>query len=187
MSTTCRTRQVAPGQGVIDLSVARGHCAGADVLYRVIVDRRTWVGAGVSVAVLSAMLAICCVAACGGGLFLFSGRYKPCISGRPADLVAADLIGRYTSSSSNGQLDLQARGRFTATSFVIRDREPVSLSGAGSWSLLPEDSPLGDVDLDFDDQSIGATIRVSGTRSQPVLYRYIGDPDSCRLERFERT
>lgn len=133
------------------------------------------------------MLAVCFVAVCAGGLFLFSGRYKPCISDRPADLIAEDLIGQY-ASSSGGQLILDGGGRLRATGIVFdRMSGPVILEGAGSWSLLPEADSQGDVRLTFPDASFNPTIRVSGTRAEPLLYWYVGDADACRLERLERS
>jgi hypothetical protein len=56
---------------------------------------------------------------------------------------------------------------------------------------MQEDSALGDIDVSFamtDGTGGFAThLDLSGTRSQPWLYWFNGDPDTCDLYRFDRT
>jgi hypothetical protein len=139
----------------------------------------------VAAAVLS-VLVLCCGVACVGGFRLLEARYTPCVPGRPAGLTAEDLIGRYVSSRG-GQLVLETSGTFKAQGIEIDfDGRTLSLSGPGEWSLLPGDDGFGDISLRFDEARFATYMRVSGTRPEPWLYWYIGDPDSCVIERFER-
>jgi hypothetical protein len=63
---------------------------------------------------------------------------------------------------------------------------PLTLSGRGTWSLLPRDEGFGDISLGFDEARFATFLEVTGTREAPWLYWYIGDPDSCMIRRFDR-
>jgi hypothetical protein len=61
-----------------------------------------------------------------------------------------------------------------------------TLAGAGTWSLLPKHDGLGDIHHGFDEARFSRYLSISGNRTKPWLYWYIGDPDSCQIQRFDR-
>ena len=78
-------------------------------------------------------------------------------------------------------------GTLTATNLTIDDdsRRP-TLDGTGSWSLLPHDDGLGDTGLGFDRAHYSTYMNISGSRTKPMLYWFVDDPDLCDLRRFDR-
>jgi hypothetical protein len=141
---------------------------------------------GAIVVVVLCLVALCCVAGCIGGFRLVAGRYQPCVSGRPTGITVEDLAGRYVTTRG-AQLVFNASGTFIAQDITIEfDNEPMTLAGTGTWSLLPKDDGLGDIDLGFDEARFSTYLLISGNRTKPWLYWYIGDPDSCQIQRFDR-
>lgn len=120
------------------------------------------------------------------------GRYSPC-SGegkRPSGLTVQDLAGSYRSDQGS-IVTLGENGSLTTTGW------PADLDGAtgtaerrtgrGNWEL--SDDPSGwDVSLSFHkisdyksagDGHYGSGLEVSGSRQNPQLYYFLGDPDNC--------
>jgi hypothetical protein len=132
------------------------------------------------------VVALFCVAACFGGFLLVGGRYQPCVPGRTTGITVEELAGRYVTSRG-AQLVLDTSGTFTARDIAIEfENRPMTLAGPGTWSLSPGGDGFGDIDLSFNQARVGASLSISGSRTEPWLYRYIGDPDSCRIQRFVR-
>lgn len=146
-------------------------------------DRRGWLVPATATLV---MIGGCCVVACVGGFLLFGGRYTPCVPGRPAGISAEELAGRYITDGQ-GELVLDRAGTFTLRGITIEfDNEPLTLSGPGTWSLLAHDEGFGDINLGFSDAKFSTYLQISGTRTRPWLYWFIGDPDLCHIRRFNR-
>ncbi|MFE6225512.1 hypothetical protein [Microtetraspora glauca] len=99
--------------------------------------------------------------------------------------MALDSVGTFTAVGWPADLDGatgETRGR----------------TGSGTWKLAAvndADWPLsfsfhkisGYWDSDVNGGSYGDGLYVSGSRENPHLYRYVGDPDSCELDTFTRT
>jgi hypothetical protein len=146
-------------------------------------DNRGWL-AGVLIALCVAVL--CCAGTCLGGYLLVGARHRPCVAGRPSGITVEHLAGRY-STARGGQLVLARSGTFTSTDIVIDlDNQPRTLSGPGTWTLLSRDEGFGDIRLGFTEARFAAYLSISGTTSDPWLYWYIGDPDLCNIQRFDR-
>ncbi|QGN49820.1 hypothetical protein GKC29_25340 [Micromonospora sp. WMMC415] len=151
--------------------------------------------AAVSVGVIVAVLGACgaLVIACTGFWVVFGPvNYFGCGTERPAGITAADLAGSY-ATDDGGRLELRPDGTLTASGLDNSDgfesRPP--LSGPGKWFLEPADNPFGDIDLIFESPpgyngGYGTDLNISGSRTDPWLYWYVGDPDSCVLYRFNR-
>ncbi|MGW0859272.1 hypothetical protein [Streptomyces sp. NPDC002690] len=129
------------------------------------------------------------------------GRYSPCPGAgqRPEGLSTKDLVGTYQSAV--GRLTLSSDGTFTTlgwpTSLEDATGEPQSRTGSGTWELTPGDGLDWPVDFTFHkisgywDSAVsggyyGDGLHVSGSRENPHLYEYVGDPDSCELDTFTR-
>ncbi|MGC9665085.1 hypothetical protein ACNTMW_00850 [Planosporangium sp. 12N6] len=155
---------------------------------------------GRTVAAVSLGVVLTAVCACGAlftacaGAWVVLGpvNYFGCGTERPAGITAADLAGSYVTDDG-GRLELHPDGRLTASGLNNSDdgeaRPP--LSGDGTWSLQPSDNHFGDVQVSFTDPpgyngGYGAFLDISGSRDDPWLYRYVGDPDTCDLYRFNR-
>src|SRR5688572_6571508 len=99
------------------------------------IDRPSWIDG--AAAMLFALLVFGFVAIAGGFL-LFGGRYSSCVSGRPSGITMEGLAGTY-SSTDGGRLVLDASGTLEAEALVSDVDSRWTLSGAGSWLLLPPD------------------------------------------------
>ncbi|MEU5919004.1 hypothetical protein [Streptomyces sp. NPDC047141] len=75
--------------------------------------------------------------------------------------------------------------------------DPQSRTGSGTWKLAPVDGSDWPVSFAFhkisgywdgavDGGYYGDGLYVSGSRENPHLYGYVGDPDSCELDTFTR-
>ncbi|MFF8383910.1 hypothetical protein [Streptomyces kanasensis] len=122
---------------------------------------------------------------------------------RPRGLTARDLAGTYEGSPF-GTLTIAADGAFTASDWPHPDDDPVSersrkvAEGEGTWELNPDRELGGDLSLRFDLLSggvwrtapggggLGYHLNVTGTRAEPRLYRFAGDPDVCEFHGFTR-
>ncbi|MFH9265995.1 hypothetical protein ACH4KN_17315 [Streptomyces sp. NPDC017546] len=111
---------------------------------------------------------------------------------RPPALTSADIVGRW-SDGRDGTLTFTADGRVTAAGIDVDydddgdgDGERDACTGQGTWTYEPGGSTWSqevDVTIDactFDYWNVG------GTESRPVLYQYIGDPDSGDLYELTR-
>ncbi|MFF2229272.1 hypothetical protein [Streptomyces anulatus] len=127
-----------------------------------------------------------------GGVGLATGVFPEY---RPPAVTSADIVGRW-SDGHGGTLTFTADGRVSAvgvddadtdTGTDADDGELDSCTGQGTWTYEPGSgtwSQAVDVTVDlctFDYWNVG------GTESRPVLYQYIGDPDSGNLYRLTRT
>lgn len=130
-----------------------------------------------------------------GGVGLATGVFPEY---RPPAVTSADIVGRW-SDGHGGTLTFTADGRVSAVD-VDTDTdadadadadtdagELDSCTGQGTWTYEPGGGPwsqMVEVTVDlctFDYWNVG------GTESRPVLYQYIGDPDSGNLYRLTRT
>ncbi|MGW5731402.1 MULTISPECIES: hypothetical protein [Streptomyces] len=127
------------------------------------------------------------------------GRYSPCPgeSQQPDGLVSQDLVGTYRDAAQRAVL-LNADGTFTARGWptdVLGSSEHGK--GDGSWELSgPEshDFPAALTFRRFSDEAAGTKeeaaygtgLYVDGSRQDPRLHEYEGDPAACHLNRFKR-
>ncbi|MFF3391759.1 hypothetical protein ACFYW1_12615 [Streptomyces sp. NPDC002669] len=125
--------------------------------------------------------------------------------GSPLALTASELTGTW-QDDRGGVLVLAADGTFSTTE-VCGDYSdfdgdigsgfdlPSRMSGTGAWDS--DDGSYGDgateVTLDFvpgyAGQDVSGFLEARGTRDSPVLWSYVGDPDSgvlCVLEKVDR-
>lgn len=159
-----------------------------------------WVNTGRKVVAVSVGLIVAVLGACGAlvvacaGFWVFFGpvNYFGCGTERPANITVADLAGSYVTEDG-GRLELHPDGTFTASALNNSDdfesRPP--LSGPGTWALQPANGNFGDIELSFASPpgyngGYHTYLDISGSRGDPWLYWYIGDPDSCDLYRFNR-
>ncbi|WP_018546132.1 hypothetical protein [Streptomyces sp. LaPpAH-108] len=130
-----------------------------------------------------------------------SGRSSSCPGAdqRPRGLNTRDLVGTYKNSAS--RLTLRADGTFTTvgwpTDLDDADGDPWSRTGSGTWELTPAhdtDWPVsfsfhkisGYRDSDAEGGSYGNGLYIGGSRDNPHLYEFVGDPDSCDLATLKR-
>ncbi|MEU9982099.1 hypothetical protein [Streptomyces sp. NPDC050856] len=158
--------------------------------------RRKWTRTTGLVAALALMLSLSTT-----GCF---ARYVECgeEGPRPRGLTAQDLVGTYEGSPF-GTLTIAADGTFTVSDWPHPDDDPVSeesrrvADGKGSWKLFPEREGGSDMALLFSMLSgvwqsrlgggaFGSDLNVTGTRSDPRLYEFAGDPDVCDFHSFVR-
>lgn len=138
------------------------------------------------VAICFALLVWC------GGSWDYLGppvNYFGCGTDRPDGISAEGLVGAYTTVDG-ARLELHADGTLTAVALTTEFMNGrIDVSGPGNWTLRPEGSQFGDLDLMLTGEGAGhaAHLRISGTREEPWLYWYNGDPDGCDLYRFNRT
>ncbi|WP_233518139.1 hypothetical protein [Streptomyces corynorhini] len=129
-------------------------------------------------------------------------RYEPCPDEgpRPEGLTSQDLAGIY--SDSGRLITLNSDGTLSTIGWPEdRDGEPGDSErqiGVGTWQLTDEAEEFGfPVALSFDEisdlrdsGSSGGTyssgLYVSGSREEPHLYEFVGDPDNCRINTFRR-
>ncbi len=136
---------------------------------------------------------ICC-----GTVWVIFGpvNYFGCGLSRPSGITSADLVGGY-AASDGGTLQLSDDGTFIATRITdpdadANDTDPQPLAGPGSWKLLAPDSSQDDIDVRFAAPSgnypsgLDTTLDIGGSRTKPILYWYVGDPDSCDLYQLNR-
>ncbi|TXS49076.1 hypothetical protein [Streptomyces sp. t39] len=129
------------------------------------------------------------------------GRYAPCPEAgqRLEGRSTKDLAGTYRSAV--GRLTLSSDGTLTALGWPANLEgaigDPQSRTGSGTRKRTPADGsdwPVlftfhrisGYWDSDVSGGYYGDGLHVSGSRENPHLYRYVGDPDSCELDTFMR-
>lgn len=129
------------------------------------------------------------------------GRYSPCPGAgqRPEGISTKNLAGTYQSSV--GRLTLDNDGTFTTVGWPTdldgATGDTKSRTGSGTWKLAAvNDSgwPVsftfhkisGYWDSDVNGGYHGDGLYVGGSRENPHLYGYVGDPDSCELDTFTR-
>jgi hypothetical protein len=125
---------------------------------------------------------------CGGvgaAFRVVAGQLDPfgCGEHRPDGVTASDLVGDYIAADG-GRLELHADG--TMRTFRLGGTtadQPRIPDASGTWKLNP-DSKYGDLFLTAGNHGFDADI--TGTRDNPALYEYIGDPDNCDLYRLNR-
>ncbi|MBX9427420.1 hypothetical protein K4902_34525 [Streptomyces lateritius] len=130
------------------------------------------------------------------------GRYSPCPGAgqRPEGLSTQDLVGTYQGAV--GRLTLSSDGTFTTLGWPASLEEatgdPQSRTGSGTWKLTSVDGSDWPVSFTFHkisgywDSAVnggyhGNGLYVSGSRENPHLYGYVGDPDSCELDTLTRS
>ncbi|MFG2043015.1 hypothetical protein [Dactylosporangium sp. NPDC048998] len=146
----------------------------------------------VGVAMAGLVAACCAVLACCVGAWVFLGpvNYFGCGAERPDNISEADLIGTY-ETRDGARLELQTGNLLVATALATDFMDgPLNLSGPGEWHLQSANASQGDIDLSLTAEgrsgSFGTSLYISGTRKQPWLYWFDGDPDGCNLYRFDR-
>ncbi|WP_433618686.1 hypothetical protein ACQP2P_21915 [Dactylosporangium sp. CA-139114] len=152
----------------------------------------TGVVGALGVAVAGIVAACCAILVCCAGAWVLLGpvNYFGCGAERPDGIAEADLVGTY-EAQDGAHLELQADGSLVATALVTEFMgESLNLSGPGEWSLQSAGGSQGDIRLrltsDGKPRSHGTSLDISGTREQPWLYWYEGDPDVCHLYRFNK-
>jgi hypothetical protein len=147
------------------------------------------IGAVVAAMVFISAAVVCCI---GAWVIFGPVNYVGCGTGRPDGITASDLVGTYVTADG-GRLELRADGTFDASGLADHDVDgepaPRRLSGPGTWGLRPADSVEQDIYLSFTapaGHQEGFGVSIAGTREEPWLYWYVGDPDSCDLYGFER-
>jgi hypothetical protein len=90
----------------------------------------------------------------------------------PDDITESDLAGVYTSVEG-GRIELADDGSFSA-SIHPGDNE------VGLWTLDLDSASSEDLMLE------DLQLWISGSREEPWLYRFKGDPDRCKLIEFRR-
>jgi len=147
-------------------------------------------------AVVAAMVFISAAVVCCIGAWAIFGpvNYFGCGTERPDGIRTSDLVGTYVTADG-GRLELRADGTFDASGLTDHDvsgeSAPRRLSGAGTWGLRPADSTAEDIYLSFTapagyPEGFLTGVDIAGTREEPWLYWYVGDPDVCDLYRFTR-
>jgi hypothetical protein len=115
-----------------------------------------------------------------------------CAPGRPDGITTTDLVGTYSGQNA-GTLVLNGDGSFTASELDVGfgDQGITAKSGTGTWTLQDRDSLQTDVSLVFvgPDGTEGGwdLIDVAGTKAEPLLWYFYGDPDECNLREMKRT
>ncbi|MFB9239995.1 hypothetical protein ACFFWC_31470 [Plantactinospora siamensis] len=155
--------------------------------------RSAWSNAGVGVGVLVVgLVAVCAgVLACGVGAWVFLGpvNYLGCGTERPNHVSEADLIGTY-ETRDGARMELKTGNMLVATA-LARDSDGarLDLSGPGTWTLQSGHTGAGDIDLSLTAKGRPGyltSLYISGSRKQPWMYWFDGDPDGCNLYRFNR-
>ncbi|MFI1934483.1 hypothetical protein [Streptomyces sp. NPDC020330] len=111
---------------------------------------------------------------------------------RPPALTSADIVGRW-SDGRDGTLTFTADGRVTAAGIDVDDDDDGDgdgerdvCTGQGTWTYEPGGSTWSqEVDVTVETCTFDYW-NVGGTESRPVLYQYIGDPDSGDLYELTR-
>ncbi len=109
------------------------------------------------------------------------------------------MVGVYRSSV--GRLALSRDGTFTTVGWPIglegASSDPRSRTGSGTWELTAASDSGFPVSFSFHQISdywdsdvrggyYGDGLMVSGSRENPRLYAFVGDPDNCDLVTFTR-
>ncbi|MBB1256692.1 hypothetical protein H3146_25585 [Streptomyces sp. OF3] len=130
------------------------------------------------------------------------GRYFPCPEEgkRPEGLTSQDLVGSYEGSPL-GTLTLNADGTLVATDWPHPDEHSVTADSSsipevrGTWKLASArgegDFNFGDVVLELGKMTervtgLHTSLYVKGSRKNPQLYDYAGDPDICEFHDFTK-
>lgn len=118
---------------------------------------------------------------------------------RPAGLRGEDVVGAY--KGSDGRITLNSDGSFTTVGWPTELRgaavgDPQSRTGSGTWFLNGADDESsfvvrmsfheisGYLDGGADSGHYGDGLMVSGSRKNPHLYSFVGDPDGCDVTTF---
>ncbi|MFJ9106487.1 hypothetical protein [Streptomyces sp. NPDC102283] len=130
-----------------------------------------------------------------GGVGLATGLFPEY---RPPAITSADLVGRW-SDGHGGTLTFTADGRVTAVDVGAEDDsyddsydgygygELETCTGQGTWTYEPGPNTwMQEVDVTVDSCVLDYW-NVGGKESRPVLYQYIGDPDSGNQYRLTKT
>ncbi len=108
----------------------------------------------------------------------------------PDGIVASDLVGTYRGAGGAAvQLD--------ETEFAIADLpgkdsetgEEAVASGDGTWALQPAPDDEFTVDLNFamrTEPELDFNLYIAGSRDEPMLWYYVGDPDACDMRELKR-
>lgn len=120
---------------------------------------------------------------------------------RPDGLTFQDLVGTYQNSS--GRVTLRNNGTFATVGWPTgldgATGDPRSRTGSGTWELTAGANLDWPVDFTFhkisgfwnSDAKNGGTygegFDVGGSRDDPYLYSYVGDPDQCEIATFTRS
>ncbi|MFF7680736.1 hypothetical protein [Actinacidiphila glaucinigra] len=109
-----------------------------------------------------------------------AGPHSQCVGDVPDGLKSRDLVGTYRSSSSE-TVTLNKDGTFTS------DGWPAGVGiGSGTWRLNPPESPAWPLDFSFQEGASGTGLSIQGSRKNPELYEFVGDPDQCDVVTFRR-
>ncbi|MFI1028289.1 hypothetical protein [Streptomyces sp. NPDC020951] len=110
------------------------------------------------------------------------------------------MIGTYRSPT--GSLSLNGDGTFTAVGWPANldsaTGDPRQRTGNGTWELTAAGGSGWPVEFtfhkisDYWDSQVkggyyGSGVFVDGSRDDPRLYEYVGDPDACDLNTFTLT
>ncbi|MFW6692321.1 hypothetical protein [Streptomyces sp. MAR4 CNX-425] len=112
------------------------------------------------------------------------------------DVTAADLNGRYVGSEY-GMLNLEPHGKLSFRDWrhhddVITGESTEVPYGTGSWSLTRAGRDdrvqvsLTASTSASEDFGVAFELLADGPADSPTLYQYIGDPDTCDINTFER-
>ena len=144
----------------------------------------------------AAILVAIAVMGCAGGNIFGANPGEGGCGARPDGLIAGDIVGSWRGE--NGvTFTLRADGTFELTSPAPSPSGspgPVKSSrpdrSSGRWELLAttdhRDLNLNVERSDARNHPDQWQLFVTGTRTEPWLYTFEGDPDSCSLLRYDR-
>ena len=83
---------------------------------------------------------------------------------------------------------LNSDGTHTSSGLTYNDvdNQDEGVSGPGSWDLTGPGWSSGDIEISFPDARVNTYLVLSGSRSNPSMYWFVGDPDSCDLYWFNK-
>jgi len=122
------------------------------------------------------------------------GLASSCVGQRPKGIVTRDLVGTYhTGLQASRSLTLKVDGSFIARGWHTGAGSSGTV--AGVWDLESADAQsTGDISLTFEPMRgtaqttrTGSYLGVEGSRTEPVLFEFDGDPDNCEVNRLKRT
>lgn len=116
---------------------------------------------------------------------------------RPPGLTRHDLVGTYVHSDIS--ITLKGDGEFTTQGWPTNVDGPVSRLGSGTWELTAPDDP--DYSVSFAFRKItgfwnseakgggyyGTGLYLGGSRKEPHLWEFVGDPDACDFVVYKRS
>ncbi|WP_234442478.1 hypothetical protein [Streptomyces sp. FxanaA7] len=133
------------------------------------------------------------------GLVILSGLALPVPGGKPLTMSTAGITGTWVDEGG-GRLVLKEDGTFTSTEICgdFDDNDDDGFDdvlapnpGTGTWERdtrngVGTDDPVSTVHLTFTPSGVRGTYETRGTKKNPNLWTYIGDPDEKRLCMLER-